>query len=633
MAAELLTDASRATDANSNPYAGATWNFYQSGTLTPQNVFANADLSTSLGAVVTADAAGRFVPIYFDASKSYRGILKTASGTTLPGMDIDPVNSGVIYQLGLPGGSSAIGFLQAGAGAVPRPVQDKLRETVSLKDFGAAGDGVTDDTAYFQAAVDSGARRILASKGEYLISGTIVVTTDGITIEGDDDFETVLWATGSGPLFKIGDDANNITQHVTIRNFSYGGKPSFTGTTFIRVKRCFQTYLERLRYKSSEKSPTEAVIVLDNNDGTSEQPVRVTIRDCYFDGADYAAVPGVPAPIAIWNTGGIQTLVENTHIQDCEIGCKLGVNPAVDTQYYDAGHPNDDDFYDFYFVNNSRYQVGDRGGTTTNARAFDIHKGSGVHLSNAQFYLNNNGPTPALANQRLAVFNRTGANFGLFTMNQCVVNCNARADYIFKLAANVQVKRLAINASEFGGLVGSKGLIEMGASAVVQAVIDPSNVFDNANNFGAVDQRTNTAISPYDLGTACNHYYQATDGASRNFTAFSNGTIGVNYVMQFEITGGSSVTINTANPNAFTGIILDGFSAGSVALRNGDTLIVNRGPLAAVTGGYYRARLIRGGAPFFGVLTEYADDAAAAAGGIVVGQLYKTGSVVKQRVA
>ena len=152
MAAELLVTPSRALDADATPYSGAKWYFYQTGTLTPQNVFSDAGLSTPLGSVVTADSGGKFPNVYFDATKVYRGILKNADGSvTLH--DIDPISSGVLTTLTGSDGSSLVGFIHSGVGATKRTLQDKERDTVSIKDFGGNGDGATDNAAAVLAAV------------------------------------------------------------------------------------------------------------------------------------------------------------------------------------------------------------------------------------------------------------------------------------------------------------------------------------------------------------------------------------------------------------------------------------------------------------------------------------------------
>jgi hypothetical protein len=76
-------------------------------------------------------------------------------------------------DLAAPTGSALVGFLQAGPGAVARTMQDKLRDTVSVRDFGAVGDGVTDDTAAIQAFLDLGIPGILPA-GTYLTTDELV---------------------------------------------------------------------------------------------------------------------------------------------------------------------------------------------------------------------------------------------------------------------------------------------------------------------------------------------------------------------------------------------------------------------------------------------------------------------------
>ena len=120
-----------------------------------------------------------------------------------------PANGTVIlarYGEGIASGPSMdsydVRFRQAGTGSVDRTAEGKLRETVSVKDFGAVGDGVADDTAAIQAAIDyaGNQRKALYFPSANVFASYIVTAplnfTKPISLIGDFNFGANIYASG-----------------------------------------------------------------------------------------------------------------------------------------------------------------------------------------------------------------------------------------------------------------------------------------------------------------------------------------------------------------------------------------------------------------------------------------------------
>jgi len=91
------------------------------------------------------------------------------------------INEDVNASAGITAGK--LSFTQAGTGATARTIDSKLKDVVSVKDFGAVGDGTTDDTAAITAAL-AASDSIFIPAGTYKISSAINVTNKRIAGAG-----------------------------------------------------------------------------------------------------------------------------------------------------------------------------------------------------------------------------------------------------------------------------------------------------------------------------------------------------------------------------------------------------------------------------------------------------------------
>lgn len=244
---------------------------YTQGTTTKKVAYTEATGTTAHtytsdgggGEYIALDARGELpAPLYLTAG-AYDLCLKTAAGATVWTRRADPGGADFAGS----GGSALVGFIQTGTGASTRTVQAKLRDVVSVKDFGATGDGSTDDTTAVQACVTAA---VTAGKAVYFPSGTYILTST-VTATGwwcyfGDGNTSVIKTNNDIALFTFTINTTTVSAW-EIRDLRFEGPYNssnvascalrFTGdsTSFIQYGYCNASCVNFYAFAKDEKSP------------------------------------------------------------------------------------------------------------------------------------------------------------------------------------------------------------------------------------------------------------------------------------------------------------------------------------------------------------------------------------------
>jgi hypothetical protein len=150
---------------------------------------------------------------------------QTAAQTSFTGFK---GQTGNVQNLADNDGSDWIGFEPAGTSAVARSAQDKMRETVSVMDFGADPTGTLDSRDAFNAAIQTEGT-VYVPQGTYIINSAITITNP-VKLIGDGTQKTNIHrnyspgtstANDAEGIFNIRDGGSGvILQDMTLRSLA-----------------------------------------------------------------------------------------------------------------------------------------------------------------------------------------------------------------------------------------------------------------------------------------------------------------------------------------------------------------------------------------------------------------------------
>lgn len=136
--------------------------------------------------------------------------------------------------------TGALEFRQPGAGAVSRNIQDKLGDIISARDHGARFDGVADDRAALQAAIDaahSQRKPLLLPGGTARLGGPLDFRRRYVNMVGAGMGETILKAGAAmDKMIDVEDASDVIISPVTIADLTLDGDNRTTRNLAIRLR-------------------------------------------------------------------------------------------------------------------------------------------------------------------------------------------------------------------------------------------------------------------------------------------------------------------------------------------------------------------------------------------------------------
>jgi hypothetical protein len=184
-------------------------------------------------------------------------------------------------------------FLSTGS-TTARTLANRFADVVNVKDFGAVGDGVADDTAAIQAAIDSLSGTIYFPDGNYVTSSTINLNNLGQQIIGSSRSKAIIFAIHmNGPVLTI------TAPRCSVNNIRVDSKNG-------SIRRAASPF--------GKTAPDATVDGVSNNHGIMILKTGSLLTHIQIKNVDVVAQPGC----GIYRGGeGTETIIESVSVTSC----------------------------------------------------------------------------------------------------------------------------------------------------------------------------------------------------------------------------------------------------------------------------------------------------------------------------
>lgn len=257
------------TDNSGNPLDGGKVYTYSAGTTTNKTTWTDSSKSSAAANPIVLDSNGR-AQIYGDGN--YKFVVKTSADVTLYTFDNMRLGRGI--------------------------------NIVDVKDYGAVGDGSTDDTSAISSAIATGSS-VYFPKGTYLVS-SLTLTTAKQRLYGEGRTSIIKHSTASSNLFTVQAD------DVIFENLTFYGAATSNATTEYAIFTATANPADRLVVKNCYFTGATSGVGFNNGvkfDGSCDYG---KVEGSYFDRL-YGSVDGTGYAVLSGDVDGL-VVTNNTFI-------------------------------------------------------------------------------------------------------------------------------------------------------------------------------------------------------------------------------------------------------------------------------------------------------------------------------